>query len=243
VKAGSPSNDEISQEKAMDHGEALQMMAAERYLLDELTPEERDAFEQHMFSCHECSLDIRAGAAFINEAKVQLPGMDSPLSSKPAAGSPAKPQGRKRWSFLWQPAFVMPAFAVMLAVIAYQNFSTFPALRRAESEPKVAFTNPLHVGTRGAAHMPVQADRAGGLALALDLPSTYSAYQFDLYGAGGKRFWTHTLSAGSDTGIVLLLIPPSALRTDSFILTISGITPQNERVEVDRRVLDVQFTN
>ena len=58
-------NDEISQEKAMDHGEALQMMAAERYLLDELTPEERDAFELHMFGCHECALDLRAGAAFM----------------------------------------------------------------------------------------------------------------------------------------------------------------------------------
>ena len=226
----------------MDHGEAIQMMAAERYLLNELAPEEREAFEQHMFSCHECSLDIRAGAAFINEAKVQLPRLDSRPSSQPTEAAPPKNQARKRWSFLWRPAFVMPAFAAMLAVIAYQNFSTFPSLRSAASEPKLAFTNPIHVGTRGAAHTPVQADHAGGLALALDLPSTYSTYRFDLNDQGGKQFWTHTVTAGSDKGIVSLLIPASALRTDSFTLTISGITPQNERVEVDRRILDVQFT-
>ena len=123
----------------MDHGEALQMMAAERYLLDELTPEERDAFELHMFGCQECALDIRAGAAFIREAKTQLTEMDSRNSAAtPDRPAPAKPESKKKiWSFLWQPAFAMPAFAVLLAVIAYQNFSAIPSLRRVASEPKV----------------------------------------------------------------------------------------------------------
>lgn len=229
----------------MDHGEAIQMMAAERYLLNELTPDERDAFEQHLFGCHECAVDIRAGAAFINEAKAQLPKIDPQPASLPPKPPLATPRQKKRWPFLWQPAFVMPAFAVMLAVIAYQNFSSIPSLRRAASEPRIAFASPIHVGTRGATHTTVQADRTEGMALALDLPpsSTYSTYQFDLFDPSGKQFWTHTVNADRDNGAVSLVIPASALRTGSFTLAISGITPQNGRVEIDRRVLDVQFTN
>lgn len=231
----------------MDHGEALQMMAAERYLLDELTPEQKDAFEEHLFSCAECALDVRAGAAFMSGAKVQL----SELEPQPAA-TPDKPlhsnpaPKKKGWSFLWQPAFALPAFAVMLTVIAYQNFSAIPSLRKAANEPRILYSTPLHVGTRGAGHTSVLADPQQGLALSLELPQAqgYSAYVFELYDGNQKQLWTRTVSHGiSDDGIVSLIIPGSGLQAGSYTLAISGITPQNGRVELDRRVLDVQFGN
>jgi len=232
----------------MDHGEALKMMAAERYLLDELTPEERDAFELHMFDCQECALDLRAGTAFINEAKSQLGGMEldspAPITRKPALGDPdAK---KKRWSFLWQPAFAMPVFAMLLAVIAYQNFSAIPSLRRAATEPRVLYSNPIHIGTRGDVHTPVQADRREGLSLSLALPqsSTYASCVFELYDPSGKQFWTRNVSRGTgDESLVTLVVPGAGLRPGSYTLAIVGVTPQNERVEIDRRILDVQFEN
>ena len=57
----------------MDHNEALQQMATERYLLNEMPPELRESFEEHMFDCYECAMDVRAAAAFAEEATVQLP--------------------------------------------------------------------------------------------------------------------------------------------------------------------------
>jgi len=59
--------------RAMEHTEAIEKMAAERYLLGELAPEELEAFEEHVFDCPDCILDLRAGEAFVAEAKVQLP--------------------------------------------------------------------------------------------------------------------------------------------------------------------------
>ena len=72
----------------MDHTEAVQLMATERYLLGELSAEQREAFEEHFFECYECALDVRAEAAFIKEAKVQLPLMAVP-AAVPAASVPS----------------------------------------------------------------------------------------------------------------------------------------------------------
>jgi len=235
----------------MDHGEALQMMAAERYLLDELTPEERNAFELHMFGCQECALDLRAGAAFISEAKTQFAELESKVPAPvPPNPSPATTKSRKKgWSFLWQPAFAMPAFAVLLAVIAFQNVATIPSLRRSATEPRLLFSNPMHVGTRGSAHTSVRADRANGLSLSIELPqsSAYSSFDFELDDSSGKRVWTQSIAqpntdSGND-GVVSLIIPGSGLQQTSYTLNIRGVTPQNSRVDIDRRILDVQFGN
>ncbi len=37
---------------------------AERYLLGELSAEEREKFEEHYFSCQQCADSVMAGATF-----------------------------------------------------------------------------------------------------------------------------------------------------------------------------------
>lgn len=46
----------------MNHDNAIKTMAAERYILDELDPAERDAFEEHFFDCSVCTADVRDAA-------------------------------------------------------------------------------------------------------------------------------------------------------------------------------------
>ena len=46
----------------MTHQQAVDTLASERYLLDEMSELERHAFEDHYFSCGECAEDVRAGA-------------------------------------------------------------------------------------------------------------------------------------------------------------------------------------
>ena len=53
----------------MDHHQATQLTAVEKYLLEELAPELRDEFEEHFFDCQECATDLRATAGFIDAAK------------------------------------------------------------------------------------------------------------------------------------------------------------------------------
>ncbi len=56
----------------MDHRDALQRSAVERYLLAELSPAERDEFEEHFFDCAECTSDLKTTAAFLDGARAEF---------------------------------------------------------------------------------------------------------------------------------------------------------------------------
>src|SRR5215472_16506480 len=69
-------------DRTMDHNEAVRQNASERYLLDELDPELRDQFEEHLFDCQDCALDVRAGAMFVEQTKIILSEPAIPHAAK-----------------------------------------------------------------------------------------------------------------------------------------------------------------
>ncbi len=221
----------------MNHEQAVQEMSTERYLLDELSPEQREAFEEHMFECPECAMDVRAGNVFMTEAKTQLPELTARTAAQPAAPARAK---KPWWSVFAMPAFAAPAFAALVAVIAFQNLATIPSLRSAAREPRIIPWSTLHAGTRGTEPTIVQADRRQGAVILIDVPRGYASYAIDLNDPQGKRFWTQTVTA-SDAGTLSLLIPGAGLKEGSYTLNLAGISSQGARTQLGRRVLDVHF--
>ncbi len=236
--------DGLDRDRTMKHSEAIEQMAAERYLLDELTPELREAFEEHAFECAECALDLRAEAAFIDEAKRQLPALTEQASRWAETRRPAE---KKNWFSWWSPAWAVPAMAVLAGVVAYQNIATIPALRSAAIEPQVLPWSPVHVETRSATPSEVVADRAHGVVLLVDLPQqgTYASYTFALYDAQGNRAWKSgvVVSTQGESGAVSLFLPGNELRQGAYSLEISGILPSGQVAELGRRALDVSFGN
>jgi hypothetical protein len=236
----------------MDHSEAVRQMAAERYLLKEMPPAEREAFEEHLFECSECALDLRCGAAFIEAAKAQLPELTGVLPApvpSPARKAPAKPKWRRSW---FRPVFITPAFATLLVILSYQNFVTYPALRATANQPRLLPWTPLHGATRGGSHQTVTADRRHGVALPVDLspqsgPGAYASYAFDLYDPQGKLAWTGLAAApaGDDENSqrLSLAIPGSMLRNGTYTLAISGVAAHGERSEIGKYVFDLHLTD
>ncbi|HUH62644.1 MAG TPA: hypothetical protein VLZ50_06590 [Terracidiphilus sp.] len=219
-------------------------MAVERYLLNELPLEFREAFEEHVFDCQECALDLRAGAIFLDEARLQLPGLTAPARER---SSVQRRKSRRDWFSWLSPAFAVPAMAVLGAVIAYQNVATIPALRSAANQPQVVPWTSVHMDTRGTAPTPVIADRAHGVVLLVDLPQqgTYATYAFSLYDAQGSPAWKSgsIASAQGESGTVSLFIPGDKLRQGAYSLEISGILPSGQSAELGRRAFDVAFGN
>lgn len=234
----------------MNHSEALEQMAAERYLLEELTPDAREAFEEHLFDCTECALDLRAGAAFVDEAKAQLPGIvERPKASAVVSPSKSKPGFWLHWM---RPAFVAPAFAALLAVVAFQNVVTLPALRDAATQPRLVPLTHLRPATRGSSHLALTADRIHGVALQIDLPVEAEAvatvsYSLELHDAQGKSAWTATIPASGHESEaeqqLSLFIPGAKLSSGAYTLSVANLGAKGERSSVEEYPFDIVVTN
>jgi hypothetical protein len=248
--------------KKMDHSEAIQKMIAERYLLDELTLDAREAFEEHLFDCPECALDLRAGAAFVEVAKAQLPKLAGAAptfvpacSRKPRIlrGWSLRVWNQREWWLSWlQPSFAVPAFASLLLVVGYQNLVTYPGLRAAAEQPRLLPWAPLHGAMRDGAPLAITADRRHGVALPVDLPAqssldAYASYSLDLYNPQGKLAWTGAVDAPSESGggaqRFSLVIPGAMLQNGVYSLVVSGAGTHGERTVIDRYAFDLHLTD
>ena len=236
----------------MDHSQAVEQMAAERYLLNELTPEAREAFEEHVFDCPDCALDLRAAAAFVDEAKAQLPTLTAPLPAPPSAGA-VKPRGKRDgWLLWWRPVFAVPAFAALMLVLCYQNLVTLPALRTEANQPRLLAWTPLHGATRGGAAATITADHEHGVALPIDLSpqpgvAPYPSYALDLTDAQEKTVWTGSIGgpAPGESGgqRVLLAIPAAILRNGAYTVAVSGVGSDGERTPMDQYAFNLVFSD
>src|SRR5215831_3482218 len=156
----------------MDHAEAVRIKATERYLLDELEPASREEFEEHLFDCQECALDVRAAAMFVEQSKVALEEAP-PIPVRRDVAVPAY----RGW-FAWlRPALDVPVFAVLIAIIGYQNLVEVPHLTQAVNQPMALPYASMNISTRGTVPAEVTIKRGQSFNLFLSIPpdSAYSA--------------------------------------------------------------------
>src|SRR5882724_5518695 len=130
----------------MDHSEATQMKAAERYMLGDLSVSDVEDFERHFFECPQCSEELRVLTVLQNNARVVF----LEQSSNPATASlPAIPRGAGWWNgvktFL-RPMVLAPTFAALLiAVFSSYEFGT----RNSGSSIQSISSYPLYAASRG----------------------------------------------------------------------------------------------
>jgi|HubBroStandDraft_6_1064221.scaffolds.fasta_scaffold180476_2 anti-sigma factor RsiW len=173
----------------MEHEKIVQNLAVECYLLGEMAPKEREAFEEHYFECSLCAEDVRAASQFLEDAKdILAAGREYPAYQPEREPEPV----RTRWNWLaWlQPQFAGAAIAVLLVVAGVQNFGTIPGLRKQLSEadvPRALPTTVLLAQTRSS--MPtLKAGPGGSLSLQIDVPeTTASSLQFIVQSTAGQE--------------------------------------------------------
>jgi len=110
----------------MEHELAVKNQAVERYFLGEMTPEEKEAFEEHYFLCELCADDVRAVSSFIENSKA--------VFKEPHFA----PKMARSWTAWLRPAFTYsPAYATLAAVcligMGYERFRVIPALEAPQS--------------------------------------------------------------------------------------------------------------
>ena len=223
----------------MNHHEALQQNATEKYLLNELDPELRDQFEEHLFDCQDCALDVRAAAMFVEQSKVILAEPPAVVAVREPAPAPAK----AGWLAWLRPAFAVPVFALLLAVIGYQNFVTYPGLMRAANEPRIGPWVSVNVDTRGTETKQVKAQRGEGFGVLLNLPPEdgFASYAVDLYNPAGKLEWSGPITTAPVEEARQIYIPGRNRLPGTYTLVVRGINAAGESKELSRQSIDFQI--
>jgi hypothetical protein len=208
----------------VNHFEATQSMSVEKYLLGEMPPPERDAFEEHFFGCPECAADLRATAAFLSAAKQEL---KSASISKPAP-EPAK---RPRFVLQW-PVLAWAALAASLLVTAYQNIVVYPHLTNEIAQLKVPEILPslslVSGNSRGGEASSIAVSKAKPFLLLVDIPTQdrFISYTCSLYSPSGSLAWHVQVSSQEAKDTVSIRVPGVEKAAGSYTLVVRGDTDQ-----------------
>jgi hypothetical protein len=205
----------------MTHEEAAQSLASERYLLGELSADDRDAFEAHFFSCEVCADDVRTAAAMLQGASTGLAG-----SSASAHVLPMPSRRPVKW--YRSPAVPWAAAAALACITTYQSAWVVPALRRSAA-PVALAPVVLHPESRGA-EPAVRLGAGGGpvtLALEINDPPRTGEVTYSLKTQSGRDVVSGRAAAPPPGMPLLLLFPAWTVGGDMhYILTVHDAAPE-----------------
>ncbi len=225
----------------MDHNEAIQLQAAVKYVLGELSQVQRDGYEEHYFDCAECAVDIKALATFAGTAREVLRQEKANQLAKEAV--PA----RRGWLGWFQPIVAVPAFAALLLIIAYQNTVTIPQARNSSARAVAevygqSFLLQPSDTRRGneainEARLEVRPDK--GFLLQLDfLPSSsFPAYLCQLQDASGRVLLQLNVPAENAKKELHLPVPAGVIsRPGQYSLVFLGADPATGKAVNDSKL-------
>ena len=140
----------------MEHRNAIDSMAAERYIIGEMNGEERDAFEEHYFDCPECAMSVRGAVKVAATVRLGDPH-----------GASLAPR-RMNW---WAAACI-----VLAGGLGWQNF-VLPRIARQSDQTHVLNVQvipgqSIPAASRGAERQYKVVDVQAGEPVHLDVPFT-----------------------------------------------------------------------
>ena len=229
----------------MQHKEADQSLAVERYLLGDMTTAEIAQFEEHLFICSQCAEAVKTGVVFVENARAVF---REPLAhaGREATAKTVRWKRTPWWKKLLAPTF-LPALAALalVCVAGYQQLVVIRSLRTRLAEataPQPLASFALHAVSRSAPQSIVVPANVRFLSLYFDVAeenaSGYSCSILD--GTGSVKFTEHLLRGKPETGGVLtLLIGRSTLPAGDYTLVVSGDSPH--ATEIGRYPFKIEY--
>ena len=207
----------------MEHVEAHESHAVERYLLNEMTEDERDVFENHTFDCSACAEDLMDGARL----------MDSGRAVALETAKVVSIESRRRTLTTWAPLAAAAILVIALSPILIPRRSApsiyvldAPQLLAAGESRSTQTVTKLRAGQRNL--------------LVVDVPQepAFPRYEIVIRDAAGKTRITQPASAEQTKESLNLLLDP--LPSGSYVLAIDGVHDDGKRTAVDSHRVQVQ---
>ena len=211
----------------MDHEYATEQHAVERYLLGEMNDHDRDAFEEHYFSCMECADAVRTGVYFADNARIvareKSQKQDSPRNEASTSvrgpGTVAEMKARPHpglWQRIAPP--VGAAAAVAIAFLGYRSLAGTP-----HEKPRILARTVLPPAARGEEKEIIRSPGQKFIVLKLDVNSVepFAHYRVDIETQGGKSIMRDTGDKGDD-GALEIEVPSTELPPGHYLLLVHG---------------------
>jgi hypothetical protein len=218
----------------MDHETAIRIQAAERYVLEEFSPEERTEFEEHYFDCQECAEEVRSASIFAANATQAL---QEGRARKTEA--PARSVGRPgRW--FWWP--LVASAALNLALLAGFGLERMhPSTGLGGIEPQFYRSFGVPAASRGS--QPVISVPAGAQVFGarFDLPpgQRFESFRYQILDAKSLSRSSRSLAApGGDDAELELLVPVASLEPGDYVLVLHG-QRQGNSTEIGRATVQI----
>jgi Putative zinc-finger len=221
----------------MDHNEALRSEACEKYLLGELPPAQREAYEEHYFSCPECAAQLRCAVEFLGASREIFTASPIPRSSTETARGGAS-------RFAWfRPVYAAAALAALLLLIGYQNLVTIPKYKRAASSQILPMHSLITAATLGdeSLNFKVPADQPFGLEVDVPYDPAYSTYLVELESPSGGITPLRSLTAAEAQKTQIFAINPGS-QSGKYTIVVSGLATPSAAPSSARETGRLQFT-
>jgi hypothetical protein len=224
----------------MDHAEAVQHNAAERYTIGDLPVAEVEEFERHFFECPQCSEELRALSILVSNTRAVLG--ERPVEVSPAKEQPPAPGRVRAW---WrQPWAVTPAFAgVVVAIFAgYQALVVVPGLKHELTQIGQVEEFPLFAAARAGGETAVTPRATDSLYVVyFDKTWEGEAHKAVLREQGDRSELRAFDVSEQGRGNLMVRIPINALTPGSYVLSIQGKDSSGRDTELANYPFTLRF--
>ncbi len=221
----------------MNHDLAVKSQACEKYLLGELSPDLRDAYEEHYFSCAECATQLRIAAELIGAGQrifAEAPAVAARERAVQESGG---------WLHGFRPAFAIPVLAGLLLIVGYQNLVMIPQLKESRAPRVLAMFSLIATNTRGETVPGFVAHPDEPIGLYVDVPAdpAYSAYDIRLQDPRGKTSKLRSISYAEAQKTQVVIINPGR-RAGNYVIVVSGLAQSGGVAASAKELARLQFT-
>jgi hypothetical protein len=217
----------------MEHTEAVQLNAAERYVLGELSGDLRAQYEEHYFGCPACAEDLKLAAAFVENTRAVLESQPVAVASREPVSVEGRPSASAWFVGLLRPSFAIPVFALLLLCVGYQSVIVIPHLKSAApsiSPQTIPSYSLISANSRGGEPLRITVPSNKPFSLYIDIPpeKQFPLYVCEFVNASGATEYSLNISGQEAQNSVQLLIPPATLKPGNYAVVVRGLaTPES----------------
>lgn len=221
----------------MEHTEAIDTGAAERYALGEMNENERDLYEEHFFDCADCADEVKAATLFLENAEAVAREDDVPAKTDRKERTLAVPVSRwGDWKKLFWPMPLGAAASLTILLggpLVYLASVKVPELERARAEAQSLQAAPWHFLSVSRSEPPVVrvtgSQRMFGLTLSKGGSRTFPFYFCELRDASGRVVTSNVIAASPQGGELQILLPTGKLQPGAHVVAVAGIESSSSR--------------